>query len=78
MFPMAPAFYRLIRGDKVRIGIAKPTIARQHIRPTLFYRAISTVPIDTIFANRNHCTPRSLRFCWLETDEPDSKGGDGS
>jgi hypothetical protein len=35
MFPMAP-FYRLIRSAKVRVGIAKATIASQHIRPALF------------------------------------------
>jgi len=36
MFPVAPAFDWLIRIDKVRIVIAEATIARQHIRHTLF------------------------------------------
>jgi len=36
MLPVAPAFDWLIRIDKVRIVIAKATIARQHIRQTLF------------------------------------------
>jgi len=36
MFPVAPAFDWLIRINKVRIVIAKATIARKHIRHTLF------------------------------------------
>jgi hypothetical protein len=36
MFSVAPAFDWLIRIDKVRIVIAKATIASQHIRQTLF------------------------------------------
>jgi hypothetical protein len=35
MFSVAPAFDWLIRIDKVRIVIAKATIASQHIRQTL-------------------------------------------
>jgi hypothetical protein len=35
MLPVAPAFDWLIRIDKVRIVIAKATIASQHIRQTL-------------------------------------------
>ena len=36
MFPVAPTLGWLIRIGKVRIVIAKATIARQHIRHTLF------------------------------------------
>jgi hypothetical protein len=36
MFSVAPAFDWPIRIDKVRIVIAKATIASQHIRQTLF------------------------------------------
>jgi hypothetical protein len=36
MFPVAPTLDWLIRIGKVRIVITKATIARQHIRQTLF------------------------------------------
>jgi hypothetical protein len=64
-FAMAPAFIRLVPSGKVRVGIAKATIASQHIRTTLFYRAIAAIPINTVFANRDYCAPGRLSFSWL-------------
>jgi hypothetical protein len=36
MFAVPATFDRLIRSDKVWVGIAKATIASQHIRPAFF------------------------------------------
>lgn len=37
VFSLVPAFNRLTRSGKVRVGIAKATIASQHIRSTFFH-----------------------------------------
>jgi hypothetical protein len=76
-FPGLP----LLRGssDVVRAVIAEATIACQNIASAvaIFKRAISAIPIHTIFANRDHCTPRSrgaLRVSWTEAYRCKSSG----
>jgi hypothetical protein len=50
----------LQRWRLVRARIAKASIAGQHVRLAFRKGAISTVPIDGIFTNRDYRTPRSL------------------
>jgi hypothetical protein len=57
--------YMVKRRGPPLIAAAEATIARQHIRSTLFNGAILTVSIHSTRPQRDHRTPGSLRFCWL-------------
>src|SRR5262249_27676456 len=74
----ASPFNRLRRGSKVWVAIAEATIAGEHIRSTLLKRTVLTIPNHTVFANRDHSTPRSLSFCWLQAGEHTSERGGGN
>ena len=58
IFGGAPGVNRLMGSGKLRVGIAKATIASQHIRPALFKRAILAVPVYAAIAVIYHGAPR--------------------
>jgi len=66
--------------DVVRARVTETAIARQNHASAVavFERAILAVPIHSTRAQRDHCAIGSLRFCWLQSDEHNGKGGGGN
>src|SRR5262245_17151053 len=78
LLSLAPAFTRLRRSSKIRVGIAEATVASQHRRSTFFYCAKAAIPDHTVFANRDHRAPGSFCFCRLKPEERVGKNNGGS
>src|SRR5262249_37068067 len=75
LLSLAPAFTRLKRSSKIRVGIAEATVASQHRRSTLVHCAKAAISDHTVFANRDYRAPGSFCFCRLKPEERVENGG---
>ena len=68
--------------DEVGVRIAPAAIACQHIRPTLFDRAILAIPMIITVARRYYCAPRRgaclSRLQTTKAHSGNSNDGDGN